>query len=100
MRYLTLAEALTIAQNHPLPDGNKRLAWLSLRMFCVLNGRELQVPVDEAVRAMLAIASGDSDESAVAADIVGAGGSRGVTNQPARTERGRGWAIAPSRLRI
>jgi prophage maintenance system killer protein len=31
VRYLTLTEALIvvrIARNHPLPDGNKRLAWL------------------------------------------------------------------------
>jgi death-on-curing protein len=35
-----------ITRNHPLPDGNKRLAWQSLTMFCALNGRELEVPPD------------------------------------------------------
>ncbi|MEA2002779.1 MAG: type II toxin-antitoxin system death-on-curing family toxin [Actinomycetota bacterium] len=56
-----------IARNHPLPDGNKRLAWQSLTMFCALNGHELEVPPDEAVSTMLAIATGELDEAAVAA---------------------------------
>ena len=51
-----------ISRNHPLPDGNKRLAWMSLVMFCVLNGYRLALPADEAVEAMLAIAGGDWDE--------------------------------------
>lgn len=56
-----------IARNHPLPDGNKRLAWQSLTMFCALNDHELDVPQDEAVSTMLAIAAGELDEAAVAA---------------------------------
>jgi len=54
-----------IARNHPLPDGNKRLAWQSLTMFCVLNGYTLDVPPEEAVATMLAVAAGDLDEAAV-----------------------------------
>ena len=38
-----------IARNHPLPDGNKRLAWVALTMFCALNGRRLAVATDDAV---------------------------------------------------
>ena len=56
-----------LARNHPLPDGNKRLAWQSLTMFCVLNGHELNVRADEAVSTMLKIAAGELDESAIAA---------------------------------
>jgi death-on-curing protein len=56
-----------IAKNHPLPDGNKRLAWQSLTMFCALNGYGLEVPADDAVELMLAIAAGTLDETAVAA---------------------------------
>ncbi|MBT8239642.1 MAG: type II toxin-antitoxin system death-on-curing family toxin [Acidimicrobiia bacterium] len=56
-----------ITRNHPLPDGNKRLAWQSLTMFCALNGHELEVPPDEAVTTMVAIASRELDEVAVAA---------------------------------
>ena len=55
-----------IARNHPLPDGNKRLAWQALTMFCALNDYSLQVEPDEAVEAMLAIAAGERDEAAVA----------------------------------
>jgi death on curing protein len=55
-----------LARNHPLPDGNKRLAWQSLTVFCALNGHRLEVPADEAVDMMLAIAAGGVDEAAVA----------------------------------
>ena len=56
-----------IAKNHPLPDGNKRLAWQSLTMFCILNDYMLDVPADDAVDLMLAIAAGDLTETDVAA---------------------------------
>ncbi len=55
-----------LARNHSLPDGNKRLAWQALTIFCALNGRQLDVPADDAVAAMLAIAAGELDEAAVA----------------------------------
>ena len=55
-----------IAKNHPLPDGNKRLAWQSLTMFCILNGYALAVPADDAVNLMLAIAAGEHTEADVA----------------------------------
>ena len=54
-----------IVRNHPLPDGNKRLAWQVLTMFCALNGRELHVAADDAVVTMQAIAAGDLDEAAM-----------------------------------
>jgi death-on-curing protein len=56
-----------IARNHPLPDGNKRLAWVALTMFCALNGFHLAVAADDAVALMLAIASGEKNEGDVAA---------------------------------
>ncbi len=56
-----------IALNHPLPDGNKRLAWTTLTMFCALNSRHLPVATDDAVALMLAIASGAKNEGDVAA---------------------------------
>ena len=59
-----------IAKNHPLPDGNKRLAWQSLIMFCVLNGYGLEVPTDDAVSLMLDIAAGEVHETEVAAWIM------------------------------
>jgi len=53
-----------LAKNHPLPDGNKRAAWVSLRLFIEINEWSWkQTPsVDDAERAILAIASGDWDQ--------------------------------------
>lgn len=58
-----------LARNHPLPDGNKRAAWLSLAMFIELNsGTWLPDPpdVDEAEAMMLAVAGGEVEESWIA----------------------------------
>lgn len=57
-----------LAKNHPLPDGNKRAAWVALRAFLSLNGWSWSSypAVDEAERAVLAIASGEWDEARVA----------------------------------
>ena len=55
-----------LAWNHPLPDGNKRAAWVSLAMFLALNGWVFAPDppdVDEAEAFMLAIAAHDVDES-------------------------------------
>jgi death-on-curing protein len=63
--------AVRVARNHPLPDGNKRLAWGCLTMFCVLNGRDLRVDTDDAVAMMLAVAAGEVDELGLAAWLSG-----------------------------
>jgi death on curing protein len=57
-----------LAPNHPLPDGNKGAAWVSLRLFVDIN-RWTWVPgptIDEAEEAVLAIAAGEWDEAAAA----------------------------------
>lgn len=59
--------AVRISRNHALPDGNKRLAWQSLTMFCALNGFTLAVPTAEAVETMVAVAAGELDEAGLAA---------------------------------
>ena len=58
-----------LVKNHPLPDGNKRAAWVTLRLFVEINGWSWQpIPsVDDAERAVLAIASGDWNEDDMAA---------------------------------
>ena len=53
-------------RSHPLPDGNKQLAWQALTLLCALNGHRLEVPADEAVGMMLAIAAGGVGEAALA----------------------------------
>lgn len=51
-----------IAKNHPLLDGNKRLAWMAMVISLDLNGVELNVEDDDAVETMLLVASGKLDE--------------------------------------
>ena len=48
-----------LAKNHPLPDGNKRAAWVSLRVFIEMNDWEWRnyPSPEEAEQAMVAIAS-------------------------------------------
>jgi death on curing protein len=62
-----------LACNHPLPDGNKRAAWVALRLFITVNEWRwhLQPTVDEAEHAVLAVASGEWDETAMASWLRG-----------------------------
>ena len=57
-----------LARNHPLPDGNKRAAWVTLRLFVDINAWrwEPKPSVDDAEAAVLAIAAGDWDETSAA----------------------------------
>jgi death-on-curing protein len=74
--YPTLAEKAaalmhSLARNHPLVDGNKRLAWSATRAFCLLNEVDLRYDVDDAEQLVLAVAAGDLDVSGVAEWIRG-----------------------------
>ena len=51
----------SLARIHPLVDGNKRLAWAATRVFCLLNGTDLRLPVDDAERLVIGVAAGDID---------------------------------------
>ena len=57
-----------LAKNHPLPDGNKRVAWVALRMFVEINGWSWseRPSVDEAEQVVLAIAAGEWGEERTA----------------------------------
>ena len=57
-----------LTKNHPLPDGNKRAAWVALRIFIELNDREWSPypSVDEAERVMLDVAGDTWSEHEVA----------------------------------
>jgi len=58
-----------LARNHPLPDGNKRAAWISMTMFIELNGGRWDPAtpdVDEAEAVMLAVAAGTTPEADLA----------------------------------
>lgn len=57
----------SLARNHPLLDGNKRLAWSAARVFCLMNGRDLRIDIDDAEAMMLAVAAGALDVPELAA---------------------------------
>jgi death on curing protein len=61
---LTKAAALlhTLARNHPLVDGNKRLAWLATYVFLAKNGIVLEADDDPAYDLVIGVASGAIDE--------------------------------------
>jgi len=56
-----------LARNHPLPDGNKRAAWVSMRIFIEINDWSWNATptVDDAEQLVLAVAAGLLDEQAV-----------------------------------
>lgn len=51
----------SLARNHALVDGNKRLGWSATRAFCLLNGRDIRYDVDAAETFVLAVATGELD---------------------------------------
>jgi len=59
----------SIARNHALVDGNKRLAWAATRVFCLLNGTDLLLEVDDAEALVLGVATGDLDVPQIAVAI-------------------------------
>ena len=59
---LATAYAFGLARNHPFIDGNKRSAFVAAELFLALNGWRLQADDAACVMAMLALASGDTDE--------------------------------------
>ena len=57
-----------LAKNHPLPDGNKRAAWVALRLFVEINAWtwDPYPGIDDAEAAVLAIAAGEWDQATTA----------------------------------
>ena len=60
----------SLARNHALVDGNKRLAWLATYVFCAKNGVELDPDDDHAYDLVVAVAAGEVDDVAVIADAL------------------------------
>jgi death on curing protein len=61
--YPTLIEkaaalAFSLVQGHPFVDGNKRAGHAAMETFLVLNGTEIDAPVDDQERLMLDLAAG------------------------------------------
>ena len=57
----------SVACNHALVDGNKRLAWLAAVVFLDINGVEVSLSDDEAFDLVMAAASGTLDDVATIA---------------------------------
>lgn len=57
----------SLARNHALVDGNKRLAWVATRLFYVFNGGDLRTTsVDEGEEFVVAIADGQAEVPKIA----------------------------------
>lgn len=65
----------SIVTGHALVDGNKRLGWVSVRLFYRLNGRDVRAPSDEAFDLVASIADGS------------------VRDVPDIARRLRGWVV-------
>ena len=65
----TAALMHSIARNHLLVDGNKRLAWAATRTFCILNGYDIFNDVDSAEIVVLGVASGTLDVASIASAL-------------------------------
>ena len=63
---LAATYALGLTKNHPFVDANKRVAYVVMRLFLVLNGHDLDAGAAERVMAMEAVASGALSEKRLA----------------------------------
>jgi len=64
---LAAAYAHGLAGNHPIVDGNKRVAFLAAYTFLGLNDHDLEAPEPAAVAAVVALAAGELSEEGFAA---------------------------------
>lgn len=52
-----------LIKNHPFFDGNKRIGFVAMNMFLLVNGFEVEAPEPEVIAVMLQVASGTLNES-------------------------------------
>jgi death-on-curing protein len=60
----------SLAGNHPLVDGNKRLAWLATVVFLDLNGSRPDVDDDAAFQLVMEVAAGSMDATEITARLL------------------------------
>jgi death-on-curing protein len=58
----------SLVTGHPLVDGNKRLGWVGLRVFYLLNGTDIHPDPDEAFDFVTAVADGSLRDVTAIAD--------------------------------
>lgn len=63
--HLAAAYAFSLASNHPFVDGNKRTAYVCMRLFLRMNGLDILATKEEKIAVMLDLASGKIDRNAL-----------------------------------
>ena len=63
---LAAAYAFGLARNHPFADGNKRIAWVTARLFLRKNGVAISFTEIDAIRTVERLAAGDLSEDELA----------------------------------
>ena len=63
---LAAAYAYELARNHPLVDGNKRVAFVTMTLFLRLNGIRFSPDQAQTTAMFLALAAGEVDEAGLA----------------------------------
>ena len=56
----------SVTNNHALVDGNKRIGWLCVAVFCDVNGTSVDLTDDEAFQSVWDVASSSIDVPAIA----------------------------------
>jgi len=59
----------SLVRNHPLVDGNKRLAWSSARVFLLMNSVDLEYDINDAEELVLSAARGEIDVESIAQSL-------------------------------
>ena len=59
----------SIARNHALIDGNKRLAWSAARLFCLMNDLDIKMKQERAYELVVALASGQIELAELSASL-------------------------------
>lgn len=66
---LAAAYCFGLVKNHPFIDGNKRAAFLAMALFLETNGAKFTAPEEQVAPMIEGVASGEFDETSVAAWI-------------------------------
>ena len=59
----------SIARNHALIDGNKRLAWSAARLFCLMNDLDIKMKQERAYGLVVGLASGQIELAELSASL-------------------------------
>jgi death-on-curing protein len=60
----------SLDNNQALVDGNKRLAWLTTKVFLAINGKQLRASADDGERFMVELVAGHADLEVIAGWLV------------------------------